>query len=276
LVRAFADSLRERGHADVQIDARFADGREQDLQRLAAEIAARRPALFLAPGTVVVEAVRKAAPGVPIVTLVGDVASAGISPVLAKPAGGVTGVNFQSASLDAKRLELLAVLVPKGKVILNLADSSARAGSHSALGDTARALGIVLHAAEARAPHEIDAAFEAARKLGAAAVNVLTSPFLHTHRARIMKLAQGARLPAIYQWPETAEEGGLIGYGPRLTEIYRELAGYAARILDGASPADLPIGQPPKLELIVNLKTARSLGITVPSSLLLRADRVIE
>ena len=276
LVRAFADTLRERGHADVEIEARFAEGRENDLARLAGEIAARRPAVFVAPGTVVVEVVRKAAPGVPIVALVGDVASAGISPVLSKPAAGVTGISFQSASLDAKRLELLAVLVPKGKAIVNLTDSSARTGAETALGATARALGVVLHSVEARTPEEIDAAFEAVRKLGAAGVNVLSSPFLNTHRARVMRLAASARLPAIYQWPETAEEGGLMGYGPRLNAIYRQLAGYTARILEGARPVDLPIEQPAKLELVVNLKTARSLGVALPQSLLVRADRVVD
>lgn len=279
LVRAFAESLRERGHVegrDVEIEVRFAEGREHALARLAAEIAARRPAVIVAPGTVVVEAARKASPGVPIVTLVGDVASAGLAAELSRPAAGVTGVSFHSAALDAKRLELLATLVPKGKAILNLTDSSARTGSQTALADTGRALGLVLHAVEARTPEEIDTAFNAARKLDVAGVNVLTSPFLNTHRMRIMKLAASARLPAIYQWPETAEEGGLLGYGPRLSAIYRQLAGYASRILQGARPADLPIEQPTKFELVVNLKTARALAIAVPQSLLVRADRVIE
>ncbi len=144
------------------------------------------------------------------------------------------------------------------------------------LGDAGRALGLVLHSVEARTPEEIEIAFTAARKLGVAGVNVLTSPFLNTHRARIMKLAAAARLPAIYQWPETAEEGGLMGYGPRLVAIYRQLAGYTSRILRGASPADLPIEQPIKFELVVNMKTARALGIAIPQSVLLRTDRVIE
>ena len=117
---------------------------------------------------------------------------------------------------------------------------------------------------------------KAARKLGIKGVNVLTSPFLNTHRARIIKLAAAARLPAIYQWPETAEEGGLLGYGPRITEIYRQLAGYASRILKGASPAELPVEQPKKYELVINRRSARAAGITIPQDLLLRADRVID
>lgn len=279
LIRAFTEGLRERGHVegrDVEIHVRFAEGREEPLARLAGEIAALRPAVIIAGGTVAVEAARKAAPGVPIVTLVGDLSSTGFASALSRPGSSVTGVSFHSAALDAKRLELLAAMLPKGKSFLNLTDSSARAGSHTALGETGRALGVVLHAVEARTPEEIDVAFSAARKLEVAGVNVLTSPFLNTHRARIMKIAASARLPAIYQWPETAEEGGLIGYGPRLTAIYRQLAGYASRILQGASPAELPFEQPARLELVINLKTARALGITVPQSLLVRADRVIE
>ena len=279
LIRAFADSLRERGFVegrDVEIDVRFADGGERALAALARELVARHPKLIIAPGTVVVEAVRKVAPKIPVVTLTGDMSGAGLAAKLSRPESGITGVSFLSAGLDAKRLELLATLLPKGSAVLNLADSSARAGSQTALGDTGRALGLVLHSVEARTPEEIDIAFSAAQKLGVAGVNVLTSPFLHTHRAQIFKLAAAARLPAIYQWPETAEEGGLLGYGPRLAEIYRQLAGYTSRILRGANPADLPIEQPTKFELVVNLRTARALGIGVPQSVLLRADRVIE
>ncbi len=278
-LRVFADGLRERGLVegrDFEIDARYAEGRQEALAQLASELSARRPKLILAPGTVVVEAVRKAAPGIPVVTLTGDMSGAGLVAKFSRPESGITGVSFLSVNLDAKRLELLGALLPKGSVVLNLTDSSARAGSQAALGDVGRALGVVLHSVEARTPEEIDIAFSAARKLGVAGVNVLTSPFLHIHRARIMKLAADARLPAIYQWPETAEEGGLMGYGPRLSAIYRQLGGYAARILQGANAAELPVEQPTKFELVVNQKTAKVLGIKIPQSILVRADRVIE
>ena len=279
LVRVFAEGLRELGHVegrDVEIDVRFAEGSEPALVRLARELSARRPSLFVAPGTVVVDAVRKAAPGIPVVTLVGDMPGAGLATQLSRPESDITGVSFLSASLDAKRLEFLAPLLPRGSAVLNLEDSSARASSQTALGDTGRALGLVLHSIEARTVEEIDAAFGAARKLHVAGVNVLSSPFLNTHRARIFKLAAQARLPAIYQWPESAEEGGLLGYGPRLTTIYRQLAGYASRILRGANAAQLPVEQPTRFELVVNLKTSRALGIAIPQSVLLRADRAIE
>jgi putative ABC transport system substrate-binding protein len=279
LVRALSEGLRELAHVegrDIEIDVRFAEGSEAALARLARELSARRPSVFVAPGTVVVDAVRKAAPGVPVVTVVGDMPGAGLATQLSRPEADITGVSFLSASLDAKRLEFLAPLLPKGSAVLNLEDSSARASSQAALGDTGRALGLVLHSIEARTVEEIDAAFMAARKLHVAGVNVLSSPFLNTHRARIFKLAAQARLPAIYQWPESAEEGGLLGYGPRLSTIYRQLAGYASRILRGAKAAQLPVEQPTRFELVVNLKTARALGIEIPQSVLLRADRAIE
>lgn len=278
-LRSFKAELLKRGHVegrDVEIEIFYAGGREEALAPLAAKIAARRPAVIVAPGTVTVEATRKSVPGIPIVTLVGDIVGTGFAAMLSRPDSGVTGVSFQSASLDPKRLELLATLLPKGSAVLNLTDSSARAGSHVALGEAGRALGLVLHAVEARSPEEIDVAFEAARKLGVKGVNVLTSPFLSVHRAKIIKLAAAARLPAIYQWPEIAEEGGLLGYGPRLIEIYRQLAGYVSRILKGAAPADLPVEQPAKYELVINRRTARAAGIAIPQALLIRADRVID
>jgi putative tryptophan/tyrosine transport system substrate-binding protein len=278
-INAFKTGLKESGFVegrDVEIESYYADGREEALAPLAAKIAAWAPAVIVAPGTVVVEAARKAAPNVPVVTLVGDIVGTGLAAVLSKPGSGITGVSFQAASLDPKRLELLAALIPKGSAVLNLTDSSARAGSHVALGDAGRKLGLVSHAIEARTPEEIDIAFDTARKLGVRGINVLTSPFLHVHRARIMKLAASAKLPAIYQWPETAEQGGLLGYGPRLTEIYRQLGGYASRILKGASVTELPVEQPKKYELVINRRNARAIGIAIPQSLLLQADRVID
>jgi putative ABC transport system substrate-binding protein len=135
---------------------------------------------------------------------------------------------------------------------------------------------LVLHAAYASTPAQIDAAFASARQLRVAGLNVLNSPILSAQHARIIELAAGARLPAIYQWPETAHDGGLMGYGPSLREMFRQLAGYASRILGGAQAADMPIEQPTRFELVINLKTAKALGLTIPQSLLLRADEVIQ
>ena len=137
-------------------------------------------------------------------------------------------------------------------------------------------LGLVLHAAYATTPAQIDAAFAGARKLRVAGVNVLNSPFLSFHHARIIALAAEARLPAIYQWPESARDGGLMGYGPSLSAVFRQLAGFASRLLAGARAADLPVEQPTRIELSINLKTAKALGLALPESLRLRADEVIE
>ena len=208
--------------------------------------------------------------------LTGELSVAGHVHNFARPESGVTGVSFLSSGLDGKRLEFLAQLLPKGSAVLNLADLSARAGSQQPLDAAGHALGLVLHSMEARSLKEIEAAFATARTLRVAGVNVLTSPFLNVNRARIIELAAAAKLPAIYQWPETAEEGGLMGYGPRLTVIYGQLAGFASRILRGTSPANLPVEQPTKFELVVNMRTARALGTTVPQSILLRADKVID
>lgn len=278
-VGAYKEGLRKRGHVegrDVEIEIHYAEGREQALADLAAKIAARRPVVVVAGGTVAAMAVRKASLEVPILTLAGDMAGTGLVRNFSRPESGITGVSFQAASLDPKRLELLAALLPKGSAVLNLTDSSARAGSHVTLSEAGRSLGLTLHAVEARTPEEIDIAFGAARKLRVAGVNVLTSPFLNVHRARIIRLAAAARLPAIYQWPETAEEGGFMGYGPRVVEIYRQLAGLTSRILKGATPAELPVEQPVKYELVINMKTARAIGFAVPQSFRLRADKVIE
>ena len=277
--QALRDGLRERGFVegrDIVIEQRSADGRPAALPRLAAELAAWRPSVIVTAGMLAADAALAADPAVPIVVLIGDAIGAGLAEELKRPGGRVTGVSFLASSLDPKRLELLAMLVPKGSAVLELSDPDARTGSRQAMTDTARSLGLTLHLVEARTTNEIETAFATARRLRLAGVNVLTSSFLNAHRARIIELAAAAKLPAVFQWPESAEDGGLLGYGPRLTTTYAQLAGFVARILGGAKPGDLPMEQPTKFELVVNLKTARAIGLNVPDGLLIRADRVIE
>ena len=276
-LQAVRDGLREHGHVegrDIVIDIRYAGGRAQELPRLAAELAALKPALIIALGAPATNAALAAAAATPIVTL-GDPVASGHAAQLARPGGRVTGVSFLPSTLNAKRLELLAELLPKGSAVLNLHDPNSAIGMQS-VEAAGHSLGLVLHAAHAQSPGEIEAAFIAARTLRVAGVNVLNSPFLSAEHARIIQLAAGAKLPAIYQWPETARAGGLMGYGPSNTAIFRQLAGYASRILNGAKPADLPIEQPTRFELVINLKTAKALGIAIPRTLLLRANEVIE
>ena len=256
--QALRAGLSEGGRVegrDFELAIRYADGRAEDLARLAAELAALNPALIVATG--------------------GDLVAAGHAATLARPGGNVTGISFLPFDLNAKRLELLAGVLRKGSAVLNLG-YAAPAFATPPMDGAARSLGLVLHTAYASTPAQIDAAFASARTLRVAGVNVLNSPFLSTHHGRIVALAAAARLPAIYQWPETARDGGLMGYGPSLRAMFQRLGGYAARILDGAKPADLPVEQPTRFELVINLKTAQALGLTVPQSLLLRADEVIE
>jgi putative ABC transport system substrate-binding protein len=258
----------------VAIDVRYAGGRAQELPRLAAELAALKPAVFIATGALATDAALAATPDVPVVAL-GDLVAAGHAAQLGRPGGRVTGVSFLPGPLNAKRLELLAGVLPKGSAVLNLGDPDSVVGMRS-VEAAGRLLGLQLHAAYVRTPAQIEAAFADARQQRLAGVNVLNSPFLSAEHARIIALAAAARLPAIYQWPESAAEGGLMGYGPSLPAMFRQLAGHAARILGGAKAAELPIEQPTRFELVVNLKTARALGIVIPQSLLLRADEVIQ
>jgi putative ABC transport system substrate-binding protein len=276
-LKAFRDGLRERGLVegrDIVVDIRYAGGRALELPRLAAELAALKPAVFVAYGTAATDAALASAPEVPVVSL-GDLVAAGHAAELGRPGGRVTGVSFLPSPLNAKRLELLAGLLPKGSAVLNLGDPSSPVGMQS-VEAAGRSLGLVLHAAYASTPAEIDAAFATARRLRVAGINVLNSPFLYGNRTRMFELAANARLPAIYQWAEAANEGGLMAYGPRLTAMQRQLASLVSRILDGAKPSDLPIEQPTKFELVINLRTATAIGVTIPQSMLLRADEVIQ
>lgn len=275
-LQGLRDGLRAHGHAegaDIVIDVRHAGGRAQELPRLAAELAALQPALIVATGAAATQAALGATTDVPIVSL-GDLVAAGHAAQLSRPGGRVTGVSFLPAPLNAKRLELLATVLPKGSAVLNLADPNSVVSMQS-VEAAGRSLGLVLHAASAVTPAQIDAAIRGARQLHVAGINVLNSPFLSFHHARIIALAAEVRLPAIYQWPESARAGGLMGYGPSLTAMFRQLAGYASRLLAGAKAADLPVEQPTRFELIVNLATAKELGLAIPPSLLLRADEVL-
>ena len=279
-LQALREGLRERGLVegrDVVLDVRYAEGRVQDLPRLATELAALKPVVIVAPGSAATDAAlaATAALATPVVSL-GDLVASGHAAQLGRPGGRVTGISFLPFPLNAKRLELLAQTLPRGSAVLNLAELQAQPEAMRLVEDAGRSLGLVTHAAYARTVDEIDAAFAAARRLRVAGVNVLNSPFLYNLRAHIFQLAASAKLPAIYQWPDAAREGGLMAYGPSLEAMNRQLAGYASRILAGARVADLPIEQPTRFELVINLQTARALRLTIPQSLLLRADEVIQ
>jgi putative tryptophan/tyrosine transport system substrate-binding protein len=275
-LQALRNGLRELGHAegrDITIEVRYAGGQALELPRLAAELAALRCVLVIATGAAATDAALGANTDGPVVSL-GDLVAAGHAAQLGRPSGRVTGVSFLPAPLNAKRLEILAAVLPRGSVVLNLVDPNSVV-SVEAVEATGRALGLVLQAAYASTPAQIEAAIAGARQRRVAGINVLNSPFLSAHHARIIDWVATARLPAIYQWPEAARDGGLMGYGPSLTAMFRLLAGYASRLLAGAEPTDLPIEQPTHFELVINLKTAKALALRIPQSLLLRADEVI-
>ena len=192
------------------------------------------------------------------------------------PGANITGVSIMGTELDAKRLELLAEIVPSRGTILLLADATTHRESRPALYATAQALGLTLEEATITAPGDLDRAIREASARGVVGVNVLSSAFLFALRGRIVGLTRELRLPAIYQWPEIADEGGLMAYGPSLLGAFRQVTTLVVKILRGAKPGDLPVEQPTRFALHLNLKTAKELGLEVPASLLPRVDKSIE
>jgi putative tryptophan/tyrosine transport system substrate-binding protein len=207
-----------------------------------------------------------------------DMVAAGFAASLAKPGGNITGISLMSPDLDGKRQDILIEAVPTAGRIAVLADTNVATLEHlRALETSARsAHGKELLVVRAANATEVVPAMNDASRQGAAALNVLSSPMLHLNRRVIIERAAELRLPAIYQWPETADEGGLLGYGPSYIEVFRQRARMVAKVLRGANPADLPIEQPSKFNLSINLKTAKAMSHTVPAALVLRADKLIE
>jgi len=225
-----------------------------------------------------VRAARHATQTIPIVAASEDMVRSGFVRSLAKPGGNTTGVSILSPELDGKRQEILAEAVPGIRRMAALADSNTNSPDQlKALQEAARARGFELSIYRVASPEEIAGAIEAAQSSGAEALNVLASSLLYGNRQIVLARVAALRLPAIYQFPEVSEEGGLISYGPRLLQVYGEtLARQIVVLFRGAKPADVPVEQPSKFELVINLKTAKSLGITIPTTMLDRADKVIE
>ena len=197
---------------------------------------------------------------------------------LARPGGNITGLSILSPEINGKQLELLKEIVPRLSRVAVLG-GSASPGNAQALKEVelaAGAFGVKLQYLDVRGSKDIETAFRAASKGRADAVLVLTSAVLNSHRTQVVDLAAKSRLPAIFPFPEYVEAGGLMSYGASLTDLYRRAATYVDKILKGAKPADLPVEQPKKFELVINLKTAKQIGLTIPGSVLYRADRVIK
>jgi putative ABC transport system substrate-binding protein len=273
----FRQGLRESGYVEgqnVAIDLRYAEAGAR-LRELTGELAQLNVSVIATFGDLAPKMAQQATTAIPIVATMDDFVGAGLVPNLARPGGNITGVSLLSPELSAKRLELLKQILPKMSRVAALWDP-AGPSQLRATEDAARSLAVKLQVLEVRGRGDLAGAFQAAKKGRAEALNVLASPLLSSLHQAIIDLAAENRLPAIYQWKEHAETGGLVSYGPSLAEIWRQTALVVGKILKGAKPADLPVEQPTKFELVINTKTAKALGLTIPPSLLVRADQVIE
>jgi len=280
-VAAFQRGLNEAGYVagqNVAIEYRWAEGSYDRLPGLAADLVGRKVDVIQPGGTPSALAAKSATSTIPVVFIVGDAVAAGLVPSLARPGGNLTGVSLLTFELMAKRLELLSELVPQASVIALLVNANSAMAERIMrdVQEAARAKGVQLHILKAGTEDEIDAAFATLVQLHAGALLVGTDPFFNSRREQLAALASRHAVPAIYEWREFAEAGGLISYGPSLPAANRQVGIYVGRILNGAKPADLPVQQPTTFELVVNLNTAKALGLTVPPLILARADEVIE
>jgi putative ABC transport system substrate-binding protein len=281
-LEAFRQGLRELGYAEGQniaIESRFAEGKWDQLPGLAAELVRVKVDVIVTYTTPATQAAKQATGTIPIVVAaVIDPVAAGLVASLARPGGNITGLSQMVPELVGKQLEVLKEVAPKISrvAILSNPANPAHALAIRDVKVAARSLGVQLQLLEARGPSEIESAFAAMTIERAGAVILLVDSMLIDHRTRIADLAARRRLPTVSATIETAEAGGLMAYGPSVRDMFRRAAAYVDKILKGAKPADLPIEQPTKFELVINLRTARALGLTIPQSVLLRADQVIQ
>ncbi len=284
-VEAFRQGLRAQGYIEGQnivIEYRWAEGKLDRLPELAAELVRLKVDVIYAPTTRAAVAAKAATRTTPIVFgATADPVGSGLVASLARPGGNLTGLTFLGAELVPKRLELLREVVPGTARVAVLRDPGAHAertikAMLEETGVAARALGVQLLILEARGSNDLEPAFSAMVRERAGALLTLPSPIFSAERRRLVNLAAKHRLPAVYFDKTYVEAGGLMSYGASITDNHRRAATYVAKILRGAKPADLPVEQPTRFELVVNLKTAKTLGLTIPPSVLVRADEVIQ
>jgi putative tryptophan/tyrosine transport system substrate-binding protein len=278
-MEAFREALRQLGYIEgqnVAIELRYAEGGLQQLPNLAAELVRLKVDVITAFGDLAPKVAQQATGTIPIVAIGDDIFGAGLITGLSQPGGNTTGLTILSPELSAKRLELLQEMVPRMSRVAAFWDPTTGRSQVAMSENAARALKLTLQIVEVRHRDDLGGAFRAARDGRADAINVFSSPFLASLYKEIITLAAEFRLPAIYQWKEHAEAGGLISYGPGLAAMFRQGATIVVKVLKGAKPSDLPVEQPSRFELVINLKTAKALGLDLSPTLVARADEVIE
>jgi putative ABC transport system substrate-binding protein len=283
-VAALFDELRLNGFIENQnlevLPGGF-DVRDEQLAELAAALVKAAPDAIVAGPELPLRALQTATRTVPLIGMSEDLVAERLVASLARPGGNITGISLLSPELDGKRQDVLIEAVPGARRIAAMADSKVTPPYHlQMLQHAARSRGIELLTFGVSGPEEIVSAIDAAKASGAEALNFLATPLFSvpgSHNNQIvMDRIAAMRLPTIFQWPETAEAGAVLAYGPRFTEVYRQRARIVVKILRGAKPADIPVEQPTRFELIINLKAAKAIGHEVPAGLVLRADKVIE
>jgi len=279
-LEAFKQGLRERGYVEdknIALEYRYAEGREDRLPELAAELVQVKVDVIVVTADISAQAAQRATKTLPIVVTTGDPVTWGLADSLAKPGGNVTGLSVLLADLSGKRVEILKETFPKLTRVAALWNPTGRVASpvFKETSAAAQALSLQLHSFEVQTLQDIEKALVEIPKLRSSALLVLLTPLVTLHSKRIVELALKQHLPGMYPTRQFAEEGGLMAYGPLIGDLYRRAATYVDKILKGAKPADLPVEQPMRFEFIINLKTAKQIGLTIPPNVLARADKVI-
>jgi putative ABC transport system substrate-binding protein len=279
-LEAFKQGLRDRGYTegkDIVLEYRYAEGKYDRLPGLAAELVGEKVDVIVTTASVSAHAALKATKTIPIVMTSGNPLESGLAASLAKPGGNVTGLTVLLSDLSGKRLELLKETLPKMTRVAALwgpRQSEAIVGFKETQ-EAAQAFSMHLQSVEIRTAEDLEKAFTEISKARNTPLLVILNPLVTIHSKRIVELALKHRLPGMYPTKQFAEEGGLMAYGPLMADLYQRAATYVDKILKGAKPADLPVEQPTKFELVINLKPAKQIGVTVPPNVLARADKVI-